>query len=134
MTSVLDVCDNAKSIIHSDRDSIRLRNFLEANEAQIIGFVERSQRQFPIDGMVYPKLMTELFSLFRITKDGFVPVLDKSHTELAIAICEALWCGWFSQTKMNEGAIEDCTERFKQAITSAFEIGQEYASKRSSHE
>ena len=117
--------------MNSSRTSLdeKLRAFLESNRSDIVDFVEGSQRQLPIDSRV-SKLLTELFSDFALSKDGIVPVLDKAHIELAIAICEALWCGWVSQAKANRGIYNDYPERFKQAIISAFEIGQEYAKTR----
>jgi hypothetical protein len=63
-----------------------------------------------------------------MSKDGIVPIIDKAHMELGVAICEALWCGWLSQSQAKKGIHSDYSERFKQAIISAFEIGQEYAS------
>ena len=108
----------------------RLRAFLETNRSDIVDFIEETQRQIPLDGKIYPKLLTELFSVFRLSKDGIVPILDKTHMELAVAICESLWCGWLSQAKANRGIHKDYPERFKQAIISAFEIGQQYAATR----
>jgi hypothetical protein len=113
--------------VHTDE---KLRAFLEANRSDIVDYVEESQRQIPINSRVYTKLVTELFSDFRLSKDGIVPVIDKAHVELAIAICEALWCGWLSQAKANRGIYGDYPERFKQAIITAFEIGQQYAATR----
>ena len=108
-----------------------LRHFLDANKKDIVDFIESNQRPLAFPNNAFDKVLNELVRLLPMTKDGKTIVLDKAHLELAIAILEAMWCGWLSQAKANRGAYpKDFPDKFKEAIYNAFEIGQNYATTR----
>ena len=73
--------------------------------------------------------MNEFVKLMPIDRGG----QDKTHIELAIAILEAIWCGWISQAKSRpnrKGGQDypiDYPEKFKEAIIHDSENGQSYA-------
>lgn len=108
-----------------------LKPFLDANKKDIVDFVESNQRPMAIGSNAYARLLSELTSRLPMSKDGATPVLDKAYHELAIAIIEAMWCGWLSQAKANRGAYaRDWPDKFEEAICDAIKIGREYASSR----
>jgi hypothetical protein len=107
-----------------------LKTFLENNKKEVVDFIESNQRPIALEDNIYNRLLQELIKQIPITKHGSV-ALDKAHVELAIAILEAMWCGWLSQAKANrEAYTKDYPDRFKGAIYDAFGIGQQYAEER----
>jgi hypothetical protein len=53
---------------------------------------------------------------------------DQAHNVLAMAIIYSIWCGWFSQEKVNRSNYpSDWVDGFKKLIVDAFEIGQRYS-------
>ncbi len=109
-------------------DIERLAAFVEADRKEMVDFIQGNQRPIAIGNNVYGRLLNVLVSEFPMEKDGTSPVVDKAHIELAIAILQAVWCGWLSQAKANRGIYaKGWPEKFNQVIDRAFEIGQDYA-------
>lgn len=102
-----------------------MKTFLEKNKKELVDFIESIQRPIQFEDNIYNRLLQEITKQIRLDR------LDKAHIELAIAILEAMWCGWLSQAKAKKGAYpKTYPEDFKNAICDAFEIGRLYVSER----
>jgi hypothetical protein len=108
---------------------VKTLQFLRSNQNALVDYVQAQQRAIPADdGSIYYKLVQELRTEILTEKNGIQGGVDKMHVELAFAILEAMWCGWLSQAKTNNGRYSiDAPEKFKEVILNAYEIGKALA-------
>ena len=102
---------------------------MQANRNELVDYIQTEVRTIPTNhDSAYYDLLQELRADIIAEKNGIQGVLDKMHFELAIAVLEAIWCGWLSQAKANRGRYpSDAPDRFRQMILGAFDIGRDLA-------
>lgn len=102
--------------------------FLNANKKDLVDLVENKPNPAPPGNTSFQKLVDELVELLPMSKGGVTGVTDKAHIELANAITEAMWCGWLSQAKANDGRYaKQWPDLFEEAIIDAIKIGRAYS-------
>jgi hypothetical protein len=103
--------------------------FLRSHRNDLVDYIQAEVRTIPKNqDSVHYSLLQELRANIPAEKNGIHGVLDKVHCELAIAVLEAIWCGWLSQAKANRDCYsKDVPDVFKEIILNAFQIGRDLA-------
>lgn len=105
-------------------------NYLRTHRKEIVDLIQEKGTAENIRGEAFENVVNHLMTVLPLGKDN-QSCRDKAHEELAIAIIHSMWCGWLSQAKAADGRYtQDHVVWFRNAITSAFVIGQEYAPER----
>jgi len=107
--------------------------YMDTHKKEMVDFIEKKiannkNKEIKITGEIFDRLANQL------TKEmPFGSTVDMTHIVLANALICSLWCGWLSQAMVNkkeEKFSEEYPEKFKRAITKAFDLGKHYSHQR----
>jgi hypothetical protein len=109
---------------------LKIELYMENHAKEIVDFIEQeikdnSQRVISWTGEIPDRIINELHE-----EMPFAPTSDRTYSYLADAIVTSLWCGWLSQTKVNDEEPKfnkQYVEQFGRAITKAYAEGRRYA-------
>jgi hypothetical protein len=104
----------------------RLSAFLNSNQDQIINWVNSKViTQFEDIAGIFERTANMVTQQY-----PYGETVDNAHRFLTTAIMSSLWCGWFSQARVNAHDTKfspEYVDRFRNIINEAFDIGVKFA-------
>jgi hypothetical protein len=109
---------------------LNIELYMDKHAKEIVDFIEKeikdnSQKVISWTGEIPDRIINELSKEMPLS-----PTFEMTHNMLTDALVTSLWCGWISQSKVNNKESnfnEQYVEQFGRAITRAYDIGRKYA-------